>query len=117
MMYSIYPYIRGGGTYRTSTNISHLPAFNNIIESLHNFLPRRLPIQPVDLQYINVRAQSGNAGVHSVEDMLARQADSVDEVVVVASACGDRWVFAFIVDAEETLCHDYHAVAGDVVFL
>jgi hypothetical protein len=71
----------------------------------------------VDLQHIDVRAQSGNAGVHSVEDVLAGQSDAVDEVVVVASACGDRWVFAFVVDAEETLCHDYHAVAGDVVFL
>lgn len=106
-----------GVTYRASTDIAHLPTLNNIVKSLHDLLTRRLPVQAVNLEYIDVRAESLNASVHRVEDMLPRQTDAVDEGAVVACRRRDRREVALVVDAEEALGQDDDAVAGDVVLL
>lgn len=57
----------------------------------------------MDLQYIDVCAQTFHAGIDSIEYVLARQASAVDEGAVVRGGCGDGWEFALVVDAEETL--------------
>lgn len=59
-------------TYRASTDIPHLAALNHIVQSLHDLLARRLAVQTVDLQHVDVRAETLDAGVDRVEDMLAR---------------------------------------------
>jgi hypothetical protein len=69
----------------------------------------------VNLQHINVGSQSLDTGVHSIEDMLARQTNAVDEVAAIACRSSDRWEFAFVVNTVETLCQDHDAVTWDVV--
>lgn len=70
-------------TYRTGPYISHFPTLHNVIQRSHNLLSGRLPIQPVNLQDINVGTQSPHARIHSVEDMLAWQTHAVDPGAVV----------------------------------
>lgn len=57
----------------------------------------------MQLQHIDVRAQTFDAGVDGVEDVLARQAGAVDKGAVVCSASGDGWEITLVVDTEETL--------------
>ena len=92
-----------GWTYRASTDVPNLPALDNVVQRLHDLLARGIPVQTVDLQYIDVRAQTFHAGVDGIEDMLARQAGTVDKGAVVFGGCGDGWELALVVDAEETL--------------
>jgi hypothetical protein len=40
----------------TRANIPNFPALHNIIEGFHDFMPRRLAVQSVDLQHIDVCA-------------------------------------------------------------
>lgn len=40
--------------HTTRANIPHLPALNNIVQRPHNLLARRISIQSVDLEYIDV---------------------------------------------------------------
>lgn len=57
----------------------------------------------MDLQHVDVCAQTFHAGIDGIEDVLARQAGAVDEGAVVCGGCSDGWEFALVVDAEETL--------------
>lgn len=104
-------------TYRASTDVPHLAALNHIVQSFHDLLARGLAVQTVDLQHVDVRAEPLDAGVDRVEDVLARQADAVDEVAVVAGRGRDGREVALVVNAVEALGQDDDAVAGDVVFL
>ena len=104
-------------TYRTRPNIPHLPTLHHVIQRPHDLLARRLAIQPVDLQHVDVGAQPLDASVHRVEDVLPRQSDAVDEAGVVASGRRDGRLTALIVHAEEALGQDDHAVTRDVVLL
>lgn len=71
----------------------------------------------MDLQHIDVSAQTLDTSVDCVENVLARQTGTVDPGTVVTSTSGDGRLGTLVVDAEETLGHNHHAVAGDVVFL
>lgn len=107
----------GRSTYRAGANIAHLPALNNVVKSLHDLLAGRLPVQTVDLQHIDVRAQPLNTGIDRIEDMLPGETDAVDEGAIIAGRGRDGREVAFVVDAEEALGQDDDAVAGDVVLL
>lgn len=104
-------------TYRTRPNVPHLPTLHHVVQRPHDLLLRRLAVQPVDLQHVDVSAQPLDASLHRVEDMLPRQSDAVDEVAVVAPARRDGRLAPLIVDAEEALAQDDHAVSRDVVLL
>jgi hypothetical protein len=69
----------------------------------------------MNLQDVDVRAQSLYAGIYRIEDVLAGQTDTVDQVTVVASRRRNRREIALVVHAEEALGEDDHAIARDVV--
>lgn len=87
-------------TYRTSPDIPNLPTLDDVIQRPHDLLARSLAIQSMDLQYVDVRAQTGDTGIDGVEDVLPREADAVDETAVVGTRGRDRGHAAFVVDAE-----------------
>lgn len=104
-------------TYRASTNIADLAALDNIVQSLHDFLAGSVTVQTVNLEHVDVRAKTLDAGVNGIEDMLARQTDAVDKSPFVARGLPDGWELALVVDAVEALGHDNHPVAGNVELL
>jgi hypothetical protein len=58
-------------TYRASTNIADLAALDDIVQGLHDFLARSVAIQTMDLEHIDVRAETLDACVNGIEDVLA----------------------------------------------
>lgn len=105
------------GTYRASSDVPDLTAVHHVVERLHDFLPRSVTVQPVDLQHIDIGTQSLNAGVDGIEDVLARQTNTVHKAAVVVGGGGDGRHLAFVVDTVEALGEDDNTVAGDVVLL
>jgi hypothetical protein len=87
-------------TYGTSSNVSDFPALNYIVESAHDFLTRSVAVQPVDLQNVDVGAQSLHAGVHGVEDVLPRQPNTVDPVAVILARGRNRRLVTLVIDTE-----------------
>lgn len=71
----------------------------------------------MDLQDVDICAQTFDAGINCVEDMLARQSGAVDEWTVVGSGGRDGRELALVINAEEALGQNDHAVARDVVLL
>lgn len=71
----------------------------------------------MDLKHIDIRSQTLNTSVDSVEDVLARETDAVHKVAVVLARGRDGGKLALVVDAEEALGEDNDAIAGDGVFL
>ena len=69
----------------------------------------------MDLQYVEVSAQSAHAGVHRIENVLPGQANPVDPVAVVPACGGDRRLLASVVDSKIALGQDDYTVARDVV--
>lgn len=103
-------------TYRTSTDIPHLPTLHHIIQRFHDFLPRRLAIETVNLQNIDVGAQPTHTRIHSIEYVLPRQADLVHHFSVI-SAHSRNWWLPFGRNAEIAFTQDNYFVARDVVLL
>lgn len=71
----------------------------------------------MNLQNIDIRAQSLNAGIDSIEDMLPGQTDTVNELAVVFAREPDRRLLTLIVDAEVAFGEDDDAVPRDVELL
>lgn len=105
------------GTHRAGTNVTDLAALNNIVEGLHNLLGGHVTIHPVDLEHVNVSAETLNTTVHGLEDMLPREADLVHAGPIVTGQVG--WVDGslVLVDELETFGHDDELGAGDVILL
>ena len=103
--------------YRTSTDIADFAALDHIIESLHDLFARGVAVQTVDLEHIDIGTQTLDASVNGIEDVLARQTDSVDEVSFIACGFPDGREFALVIDPEIALGHDDHTVAGNVELL
>lgn len=103
--------------YRAGADISHFAAFNDVVESAHDLLARRVAVQPVNLQHVDISAEPLDTGVDCVEDVLARQAHTVDKGAVVARRRRNRRLAAAVVDAEEALGQDDDAAARNVVLL
>jgi hypothetical protein len=104
-------------TYRASTDIADLTTLDNIIQSLHDFLAGSVAVQTVNLEHIDVCAETLDASINGIEDVLARQTDTVDKVTFVTRGLPDGRELALIVDAVEALGHDDHTVAGNVELL
>lgn len=102
--------------HATGTNIPHLPGLDHIIQRLHDLLRWRLPIQPMDLQHINVRPQSRNALVHSVQDVFPRQPDLVHHRPVILRHLVDPRLRTRRVDAEMAFAEDDELLARNGVF-
>jgi hypothetical protein len=90
-------------SHRAGTDISHPSLLNNIVQRLHDLLPGCVAVETVDLQNIDVCAQSLNALLHRVEDVLAAQTDLVDHVAVVGGDRCNAEAGVFFVDAEVAL--------------
>jgi len=71
----------------------------------------------MDLEKIDIGAQSLNAVINSIDDMLAGETDTVNERAVVLAREPDWGLLALVVDAEVALGEEDDAVAGDVVLL
>jgi hypothetical protein len=71
----------------------------------------------VNLEHIDVRAETLHASVNGIEDVLARQTDTVDKVTFVTCGLPNGWELALVVDTVEALGHDNHTVAGNVELL
>lgn len=104
-------------TYRTSTKVPNFSALDNIVQCLHDLLAWRLSVQPVNLQYINVCAQTLDAGIDSVENMLSRQAGAIDPRAVISSRGGNGREVPLIIDTEEAFGQNDHAVARNIILL
>jgi hypothetical protein len=104
-------------TYRTGTEVPNLSTLDNVVQCLHDLLARRLPVQSVDLQDIDICAETLNASINRIKDMLARKTGTVNKWTVVSRRCGNGREVSLIVDTEETLGENHHAIARDVVLL
>lgn len=105
------------GGHGTRTNIPHPALLDDIVQCLHYLLSGCVAVQTMDLQDIDVGAQSLHALLDRVEDVLAAQTDSVDHVAVVGGACGDGDGGVFFLHAKVAFGEDDDFVAGDVVLL
>ena len=69
----------------------------------------------MNLQHVDVSAQTLDTRINRIKDVLAGQANTVDKVPIIAGCRGDGWEFALVIHAEEALGQDDYAVARDVV--
>jgi hypothetical protein len=87
--------------HRTRANVSHLPALYHVIQRLHDFFSWRISVQAMDLQNVNICAQSRDTRIHRIEDVLSRQALTVDHIAVIGRGLVDGTADVAFVDAEE----------------
>lgn len=59
-------------TYRARAQVPNPSLLDNIVKGFHDFLPRSLSIEPVDLQHVDVSAESFYACFNCVKDVLPR---------------------------------------------
>lgn len=103
--------------HRAGANISHPTLLNDIVQSLHDFLSWRLSVQAMDLEDIDVRAQSLDALLYCIEDVLAAQTDLVHILAFVRVRSVDREPDVVFVDAKVALREDDDLAAGDIELL
>lgn len=77
-------------TYRTSTDISCQPHFDNIVQCLHYLFSWDICIHTLDLEDIDVRAQSFDARLYRIKNVLAGQSDSIHHPAIVDCGCKDE---------------------------
>lgn len=104
-------------TYWAGTKVPNLSALNNIVKRLHDLLARSLPVQSVDLQHIDICAETFDASIDCIENVLARQTGTVDKETVVGRRGGNGREISLVIDTEEAFGQDHHAAARDVVLL
>lgn len=76
-------------------------------------------VESVDLEDVDVGAQSLDAGINSVKDMLPAQSNPINPLSVNVAPWGCVYTLLSlfgVCDAEVALCQDNNAVARDVVF-
>ena len=81
-------------TYRACANVSDFSTFNNIVQCPHNFGPRRFPIHSVNLQDIDVGAETCHACINGIEDVLAGKPDLIDSFPLVGALSTNSWLTA-----------------------
>jgi hypothetical protein len=104
-------------SHRACTDVPHLALFNDVVERLHDLFSRCVAIQTVDLQYIDICAQSLHAFLDRVKDVLVAQPDLVDHVAVIRGHRCDAEAGVFFVDAEIAIQEEDDLVSWDVVLL
>ena len=95
-------------------NVAHPAALDDIVEGTHNLLLRRLVVEAVDLEDVDVRSQTLHTRLDGVDDVLARETKAVHKLAVVGGAERGRVVISH---GEEDLGHDDDAFARNVVLL
>lgn len=103
--------------HRTCANIPDPALLNDIVQSLHDLLSRCIAVQAVDLKHIDICAETLDALLDGIEDVLAAETNLVDHLAIV---CGDRCdseCGIFLVDAEVALGEEDKLLARDVVLL
>lgn len=107
-----------GETYGRSTNIPHHSAVNHIVERAHNLLLGRFPIQPMDLQHIDIRPQSPHTLLHLIKDILPTQPLAINpQSIVLAHLRNVRLLALFQTDPKVRLAEDDKRGARDLVLL
>ncbi len=76
-------------TYRAGADVSDLAALHHVVERFHDFFSRRVSVQTVDLQDVDVRAQPLDARIYRVQDVLPRQSHLVHHLAVIGHHRGD----------------------------
>ena len=77
--------------HRTRPNVPDLPALYYIVKRLHNLFFRGLAVQSVDLQHIDICAQSFHTRIDRIEDMLSAESDLVHiRAIVGGHGCYSR---------------------------
>lgn len=71
----------------------------------------------MNLQHIDIRAESLHARINRIEDMLPRETSAIDEFTVVCRRRRNGWKFALVINAEVAFGQNDHAVARDVELL
>lgn len=102
-------------TYRTSSNIADFATLNNVVKGFHDFLGRHITIHPVNLKDVDIRSKTFHAAIHSVKDMLPRQADLVHAGAIIARQLRRVDGSPVLVDKLEAFGHDDHLRARNVV--
>lgn len=60
-------------TYRARTDVPDHPGVDHIIQRSHNLFPRRVTIQSMNLEHIDIRPQPLYTSLYSIKDMLPTQ--------------------------------------------
>jgi hypothetical protein len=74
----------------------------------------------VDLEYVNVRSQSLDASINSIEDMLATKSNSIDHMPIIRHSHDSIQISLRsnrLVDTKEALRKDDEVLAWNVVLL
>jgi hypothetical protein len=107
----------GEETYAASADVSDFSTLDDIVQSSHDLLPWRIPVQSVNLEHINVSAQSSNTSIDSIENMLSAQTHSVHHFAIVGGRCQNRRQGTIFRDTKVAFRKDHHLVAGNRVLL
>lgn len=99
------------------TNVPHFAALDDVVQRLHDLLHGRIPIQPVDLEHINISPQALDGSVDGVQDVFAAQTHAVDEGPVVGRGGVDGRVDGVFLDAKVAFGQDDDVGPRDVVLL
>jgi len=104
-------------SHRAGANVPDPALLNDVVERLHNFLPRCIAVQAMDLEDVDVRAQALHTLLHRIEDVLPAQANRVDSLAVVCRGQGDWTPEVRFVDPEVAFREEDDLLAWDVVLL
>ena len=69
--------------HRTCANVPDPALLNDIVQSLHDLLSRCVTVQAVDLKHIDICAETLDALLDGIEDVLAAETDLVDHLAIV----------------------------------
>lgn len=102
--------------YRAAADIPGIATLNHVVQGLHDLFHWSISIKAVSLQHVDISAQALHAPLDGVEDVLSRQADTINPWSVVdgESGCVDR--SSGLVDVVEAFGEDDDVLARDVVF-
>lgn len=103
-------------TYRACANISDFSAFNNIVQRPHNFCPGRFPIQSVNLQNINIGAETCDACIHGIQDVLAGKSHLIDLFPVIGALSTNSWLIATRINTKVAFTQDDHLRTRYIIF-
>lgn len=104
-------------SHRAGANIPDPTLLDDVVQRLHDLLPRCAAIQAMDLQHVDVCAQALDALLYRIEDVLPTETNLVDGLAVVRRGEGDVAAEIRFVDAEVAFGEEDDLLARDVVLL
>jgi hypothetical protein len=103
--------------HRTCANVPDPTLLNDIVQGLHDLLSRCVTVQAVDLEHIDICAETLDALLDGIEDVLAAETNLVDHLAIVYRDGCDTECRIFLVNAEVALGEEDKLLARDVVLL